>query len=114
MKTAKRKTGDEGEDVACTWLTAHGYKIIGRNVSNAYGEIDIIGKKANVIHYIEVKTRKNDRFGAGIEAVASHKLEKFLRCAQSIANTNFPNLPMCVDAISIDGDMIRFFENITL
>ena len=39
-----KSIGDFGENAACTFLRHHGYKIVDRNYSNKYGEIDIIAE----------------------------------------------------------------------
>jgi putative endonuclease len=113
-KTVKRVTGDDGESRACLWLSSRGFRVIERNVSNSYGEIDIIAQKDGVIHFIEVKTRKNSSKGYGVEAVGRVKLSKVLNCAQAIALEKYPTASISIDAISIDEETIRFFENITL
>lgn len=113
-KTISRAFGDSGEETACTWLVSHGYTILDRNVSNRFGEIDIIARKGRVVHFVEVKTRGKRRLGFGIEAVDTKKLHKIILCAQVIARERFPNMPFCIDAISIDEENLRFYENITL
>lgn len=57
-KTAKRKIGDLGEEVACRWLGDRGYKIIERNYLKPWGEIDIIAEKAKKLYFVEVKTAR--------------------------------------------------------
>ncbi|MEI6528350.1 MAG: YraN family protein [bacterium] len=54
-RTEKRKTGDLGEDIACRFLMKQGFEIIERNYLRKWGEIDIIGKKAGKLHFVEVK-----------------------------------------------------------
>jgi len=54
--TEKQKIGQLGEDHACTYLEKNGYKIIERNYLKKWGEIDIVTKKGNKIHFVEVKT----------------------------------------------------------
>jgi putative endonuclease len=54
--TEKRKLGNLGEDLACRFLVKHGFQIIVRNYLKKCGEIDIITKKENKIHFIEVKS----------------------------------------------------------
>ncbi len=54
--TEKQKIGQIGEDAACKWLLNNGYKVIERNYLKKWGEIDIITKKGNKIHFIEVKS----------------------------------------------------------
>ena len=68
------------EFIARMYLRFHGYKIIksryitGRNTNRA--EIDIIATKNEVIHFIEVKTRKTDICGEPLEAITTKKYKK--------------------------------------
>ncbi len=55
-RTEKRKLGDIGENIACDCLKGKGFEIIERNYLKKWGEIDIIAKKNNIIHFIEVKS----------------------------------------------------------
>ena len=55
-RTIKRKLGDIGENIACDFLKNRGFEIIERNYLRKWGEIDIIAKKAGLIHFIEVKS----------------------------------------------------------
>lgn len=54
--TEKRKLGNLGEDLACRFLVKHDFQIIDRNYLKKCGEIDIIAKKEDKIHFIEVKS----------------------------------------------------------
>lgn len=56
MITKRRRTGNIGEDLACKYLKKRGFKIIDRNYLKRCGEIDIIAKNNNTIHFIEVKS----------------------------------------------------------
>jgi|JI10StandDraft_1071094.scaffolds.fasta_scaffold738792_1 putative endonuclease len=66
-KPKNLKIGAFGEEVACRYLRAKGYKILERNFTNTegirLGEIDIIALYKGKIVFVEVKTRtvtKND------------------------------------------------------
>ena len=55
-----KQLGNLGEDLAAKCLKKKGYKILDRNFRyKGYGEIDIIAKKGENLHFVEVKTRKN-------------------------------------------------------
>jgi putative endonuclease len=58
--TEKQKIGQIGEDSACKWLEKEGYVIIERNYLKKWGEIDIIAKRADRIHFVEVKSVSRD------------------------------------------------------
>lgn len=55
-RTEKRRTGDLGENLACEFLRRRGFKIVDRNYLRKWGELDIVAKKQDIIHFIEVKT----------------------------------------------------------
>jgi len=46
--------GRLGEDIATGYLKNRGFHIITRNYRKKWGEIDIIAKKDNVLHFVEV------------------------------------------------------------
>ena len=56
MKTKKRKIGDIGEELAARFLEKRGYKIVERNYLKKCGEIDIVAKNKDGLHFIEVKS----------------------------------------------------------
>ena len=51
--------GDRGENVAAKYLRDLGYKILHRNFDSKYGEVDIIARDAQMLVFVEVKTRKD-------------------------------------------------------
>jgi len=77
----RRQLGDAGEDLAAAALKKRGYKILERNYVAPLGEIDLIARQGKVIVFIEVKTRKNERFGAPQEAVSAVKQARLRRLA---------------------------------
>ena len=53
--------GNYGEDIAVKFLQKNKYKIIERNFLCKCGEIDIIAKDKNILVFVEVKSRTNDK-----------------------------------------------------
>jgi putative endonuclease len=47
--------GKIGEDIAQKWLISKGHEIISRNFRKKYGEIDIVTRETDKIHFVEVK-----------------------------------------------------------
>jgi putative endonuclease len=52
-----QKIGELGEDIACKYLIKHGYKVLERNYTKKWGEIDIVAQKGNTIYFVEVKSQ---------------------------------------------------------
>jgi putative endonuclease len=50
------KIGKIGEDIAVKHLVKHKFSILERNYRKKWGEIDIIAKKQDILHFVEVKT----------------------------------------------------------
>ena len=65
--------GKKGEEIAEKYLKSKHYKILEKNFSSRYGEIDIIALEKNEIVIIEVKTRTNEEYGSPAEAVDFRK-----------------------------------------
>ncbi len=57
MAVYRRHTvGQLGEDIACRYLAEKGYSIIARNYRKKWGEIDIIARNGDRLHFVEVKS----------------------------------------------------------
>ena len=88
MLTPKRKLGNKGEDMACDFLIKNGFRIIGRNISNKLGEIDIVARNNRILHFIEVKTGSaSDKINPS-ENLNYHKIRKFLRAVEIYISNN--------------------------
>ena len=59
-RTEKRKIGDIGENIASKFLMKHGFEIVEQNYSKKWGEIDIIARRSEKLHFIEVKSVTRD------------------------------------------------------
>lgn len=69
------------EEKAVEFLKIKGYKIIERNFSTHFGEIDIIAKDKDCIAFIEVKARSCGYLVSPKEALDLHKQNKIKRAA---------------------------------
>ena len=79
--------GNYGEDVAVKYLLHKKYKIIERQFRSRHGEIDIIAQDGtNTIVFVEVKTRRNAKFGAPALAVTKYKQDKIIHTAMWYAH----------------------------
>lgn len=84
-RTAKRKIGDIGEDIAVEYLKKNLYIIMERNWRYGKNEIDIIAKKNGTVAFIEVKTTAGDdaeSYKIPSEAVTREKRRRIIECAR--------------------------------
>ncbi|MBI2482521.1 MAG: YraN family protein [Candidatus Vogelbacteria bacterium] len=63
----KQKIGLKGEEVAANYLKSQGFTIIGQNVWNKWGEIDLVAKQGSKWHFVEVKTVTRETFSRETE-----------------------------------------------
>ncbi len=83
----KQKIGLKGEEVAANHLKSQGFTIIGQNVWNKWGEIDLVAKKGSKYHFIEVKTVTRETFSRETEVFSPEDqlhLAKLKRLARSV------------------------------
>lgn len=77
-----RQIGNLGEDYTVRFLEKNGCEILNRNFTIKGGEIDIVAKKGDIIHFVEVKTRKPNPLVTGDEAIRSEKIKHIIKTAK--------------------------------
>ena len=65
--------GEHAESEVAQYLRRRKFTIIDRNWKTKWCEIDIIAERKGIIHFIEVKYRKNDKGGSGLAAITPKK-----------------------------------------
>ena len=73
--------GKEGEHMAAAWLQEKGYEILHINWRYSYFEIDIVAKKNEKLHFVEVKTRQTAVYGNPEDSVGKKKFKRLQRAA---------------------------------
>ena len=82
MRGSERiRTGKKGEDIAVDYLDRVGYQILNRNYRCLFGEVDIVAMDGDTVVFIEVKSRRSERFGDPQMAVGLEKQKKLSRIA---------------------------------
>ena len=76
------ETGKKGEQLAYEWLVRNGFSILHHNWRYSHYEIDIIAAREKILHFTEVKTRRNHRFGFPEEAVSKKKMQRLMLAAE--------------------------------
>jgi putative endonuclease len=95
--------GRYGEEVAANYLTARGWRILGRNWRCREGELDLVAQPdpATVV-FIEVKTRSRDSCGLPEEAVTPRKLARLRRLAGAwLQEHGLPGQSARIDVVAV-------------
>ena len=97
------EVGRAAEQQAADYLTAAGFRVIGRNWRTRWCEIDIIATKGSVLHIVEVKYRKNTSYGYAAEYISHDKSTRLIRAALAWIQAHRYNGPYQIDVISVEG-----------
>ena len=114
--TQRRKAGNIGEDAVCGFLVRHGYEIIKRNFTVRGGEIDIIAEKADIIAFVEVKTRTIGSMTSAEEAADLRKQRLIIRTAQAYLQNVAQPLQCRFDVATVETEggkvkKLRYYVN---
>lgn len=74
-------SGQQAEDLACRYLQAQGLQVLERNYRCTRGEIDLIMEDTQGIIFVEVRYRRDLRFGSSAESVDYRKQAKLISTA---------------------------------
>lgn len=83
----RKKTGTEGEDIACRYLTEKGHVVLKRNWRVGHLEIDLITLADDGIHFVEVKTRRTPVQGRPQDSVNAAKQRNMANAAKRFLNS---------------------------
>ena len=116
MNMDRRKIGRWGEDAAAKFLKQKRYRILDRNVSCRFGEIDLIAETGGYLVFVEVKLRKNAAFAEAKEFVTAAKQRRVILTAQYWLAAHPTDRQPRFDVVEVYGaegkiDAIHHIEN---
>ena len=106
----RKELGSWGEELAASFLRRKGYRILERNYSCRFGEIDLIASKGGYVCFVEVKLRKNADFAQAREFVTYAKRRRILTSASLWLAAHESDLQPRFDVIEIyapEGESTR-------
>lgn len=113
MPSARQKYGGLAEDQAVLFLRQKGFTVIGRHVTSRYGEIDILARDGATIVAVEVKARRNYKYGRAAESVTEQKLEKIAAAlADVMTKQNINAVSTRIDLITIEPDGLEYLPGL--
>ncbi len=99
-----RQKGAHWEKTAESFLRSNGLKLLQRNFTSRFGEIDLIMEDDKTVVFVEVKYRTNTRHGSGADAVTIQKQGRISRTASwfLVKNPHRAEQFCRFDVVSID------------
>jgi putative endonuclease len=98
----KRRLGRRGEDIAVGHLQQSGYVIVARNWRCPAGEIDIVAQEGETLTFVEVRTRRGERFGTPEESITLDKQARLVTLAETyLQEEDLPDVAWRIDVVGI-------------
>lgn len=96
-------SGYDAECVALCYLQERGLKLVVRNYTTRYGEIDLVMRDRATAVFVEVRMRKRRDFGHAAETIDWYKRKRLVMTADSWIQKNDYKGDCRFDVVTIDG-----------
>jgi putative endonuclease len=93
----RRDVGNEAEAQAGRLLESQGFRVVARNWTCRYGELDLVAEQGDVMCFVEVRMRSSAVWGDPAHTVSFAKQRRVVKAALHYLFQN-----------GIDGRMVRF------
>jgi len=93
--------GNAGEDVAARFLEANGLRIVDRNWTTKFGELDIVCRDKDVVVFVEVKSAGKSSDFLPEDRVNREKQRRIKRLAKAYLRRRRWDLPIRFDIVTV-------------
>jgi putative endonuclease len=111
MKGTRRQLGNAGEEIAVRELARRGYVVRERNWRCPEGELDIVAEQGYMLVFVEVRTRRGDRFGTPEESITPSKRAHLIAAAQAYLQAHSLDCDWRIDMVAVEmsvrGELVR-------
>lgn len=108
-------TGRQAEAAAAEYLKKHGYAVVAQNWRTRFCEVDVIAQRDKVVYFCEVKYRRTDNQGGGLEYITPSKLRQMQFAAEAWVHLAHWEGEYQLCAIEVSGpefEITNFIEDI--
>lgn len=103
-RDAPATIGRGAEDRALRFLEQAGLGLLERNFRCRSGEIDLIMRDGATLVFIEVRMRRQSRFGGAAESIDASKLRRIRSAAALWLRITHCSDPVRLDVVTLDGE----------
>ena len=97
--------GENAEEKALQYLLSQGLSAVSRNFRCKQGEIDLIMRHGASLVIVEVRYRKNARYGSAVETITAKKQSRIIAATCHYLNTNkITDQAIRFDVVAMTGD----------
>lgn len=102
----RRSRGAAVEAAARAYLSRAGLRDVAANANYRFGELDLVMLDGSTLVFVEVRYRRDARFGGGAASVDVHKRRKLVQAAGAFLahHPKHANAPCRFDVVEADGD----------
>lgn len=100
----KREIGKRGEQLAAEYLLAEGFSILHRNWRCPPWELDLVARRGETLHIVEVKSRRQGSLTAPEEAMTPAKCKALYRAACRYVRQFGLDMDTQFDLIAVEFD----------
>jgi putative endonuclease len=98
----RKKLGNFGEGLALKEYLANGFELLEKQYRCRFGEIDLILKKGNELHFVEVRTKSGHTHGSAEESITAKKKETIRKvCHHFISSQRIHEMDIHIDVVAI-------------
>lgn len=106
VRALSQRTGAAVEQAAMVYLQKQGLRCVARNFTSRTGEIDLIMRSDSCLVFVEVRYRRDVRFGGGAASITRDKQLKLIRTAEYflLRHRGYRSMPCRFDVVAASGE----------
>lgn len=104
--------GQQAEDAALAFLQKQGLRLLARNFRCRRGELDLVMQHGDCIVFVEVRYRRQARYGSALESIDAAKQTRLIHTAQVyLTQQRWHDRPARFDVVAFDADALQWLQN---
>lgn len=98
-----RFRGEQVEQQVASWLAEQGLALVASNQHAKGGEIDLVMQDGGTLVFVEVRHRRDTRYGHPLETVTAAKQRRIIKAARFYLQTQRLSCPCRFDVVGVTG-----------